>query len=412
MTVTTTAPTTSLPTTRLGWTGMHLTRVGFGAWAIGGGDWAYAWGGQDDAASIAAIRHAVESGVNWIDTAAVYGLGHSEEVVAAALTGIPEADRLYVFTKGGLVWDPADRSFAPRRVGNPASLRAEVEASLRRLRVERIDLYQMHWPAEDGVPVEEYWQVFTDLKRQGKIRAAGLSNHDICQLEAAENVGNVDAIQPPFNLIHRDAADDVFRWAREHESGVIVYSPMASGLLTGAFSAERVLFQVTGQQLSVLATRRILARIEALFGGRLPAPAELLEIDPGKLREAGLSWRKVSTLRDLAERFSDGRLNEAVLSALPDEELMAELTAVPGIGPWTVQGALLIALQREDVVLPGDLALRKAVQAAYRLDRLPSQQEVLSIAEKWRPHRSLATSYLFSAAFEPAGAPLVAPREA
>ena len=231
--------TTSLPTTQLGWTGMHLTRVGFGAWAIGGGDWAYAWGNQDDAASIAAIRHAVESGVNWIDTAAVYGLGHSEEVVAAALAGIPEADRPYVFTKGGLVWDPADRSAAPHRVGDPASLRAEVEASLRRLRVERIDLYQMHWPAGDGTPVEEYWQVFTDLKRQGKIRAAGLSNHDIWQLEAAESVGNVDAIQPPFNLIHRDAADDVLLWAREHESGVIVYSPMASGLLTGAFSAER-----------------------------------------------------------------------------------------------------------------------------------------------------------------------------
>jgi len=172
-----------------------------------------------------------------------------------------------------------------------------------------------------------------------------------------------------------------------------------------------LLFQVTGQQLSVLATRRILARIEALFGGHLPSPAELLDVDPGKLREAGLSWRKVSTLRDLAERFSDGRLNQDVLSALPDEELMAELTAVPGIGPWTVQGALLIALQREDVVLPGDLALRKAVQAAYQLDHLPSQQEVLSIAEKWRPHRSLATSYLFSAAFEPAGTPPVAPSE-
>ena len=172
-----------------------------------------------------------------------------------------------------------------------------------------------------------------------------------------------------------------------------------------------LLFQVTGQQLSVLATRRILARIEALFGGRLPSPAELLEVDPGKLREAGLSWRKVSTLRDLAERFSDGRLSEDVLSALADEELMTELTAVPGIGPWTVQGALLIALQREDVVLPGDLALRKAVKAAYRLDHLPSQQEVLSIAEKWRPYRSLATSYLFSAAFEPAGAPPVAPSE-
>ena len=231
--------TSSMPTAKLGWTDMHLTRVGFGAWAIGGGGWAYAWGGQDDTESIAAIRHAVESGVNWIDTAAVYGLGHSEEVVAAALAGLPEADRPYVFTKGGLVWDPADRSAAPRRVGNPASLRAEVEASLRRLNVERIDLYQMHWPAEDGTAVEDYWQTFLDLKREGKIRAAGLSNHDICQLDAAEEIGNVDAIQPPFNLIHRDAADDVLLWAREHQAGVIVYSPMASGLLTGAFTAER-----------------------------------------------------------------------------------------------------------------------------------------------------------------------------
>jgi DNA-3-methyladenine glycosylase II len=169
-----------------------------------------------------------------------------------------------------------------------------------------------------------------------------------------------------------------------------------------------LLFQVTGQQLSVAATRRTLARIEALFGGRLPSPAELLAVDPAQLREAGLSWRKISTLRDLAGRLTDGRLDQDVLSRLPDDELMAELTEIPGIGPWTVQGALLIALQREDVVLPGDLALRKAVQAAYRLDHLPSQQEVLAIAEKWRPYRSLATSYLFSAAFEPAEAPPVA----
>jgi len=162
-----------------------------------------------------------------------------------------------------------------------------------------------------------------------------------------------------------------------------------------------LLFQITGQQLSVAATRRILARIEALFDGHLPTPAELLGVDPGKLREAGLSWRKVSTLRDLAERLTDGRLNPDVLNSLPDDELIAELTAIPGIGAWTVQGALIIALQREDVVLPGDLALRKAVQAAYQLDHLPTQQEVLAIAEKWRPYRSLATSYLFSAAFEP-----------
>jgi len=172
-----------------------------------------------------------------------------------------------------------------------------------------------------------------------------------------------------------------------------------------------LLFQVTGQQLSVPATRRTLARIQALFGGHLPSPAELLTVDPAKLREAGLSWRKTGTLRDLAERMTDGRLNTDVLGTLPDDELMAELTAIPGIGPWTVQGALLIALKREDVVLPGDLALRKAIQAAYRLDHLPSQQEVLATAEKWRPYRSLATSYLFSAAFEPVEAsPVPLPR--
>ena len=163
-----------------------------------------------------------------------------------------------------------------------------------------------------------------------------------------------------------------------------------------------LLFQVTGQQLSVAATRRTLARIQAMFGGHLPDPAELLSVEPDQLREAGLSWRKVSTLRDLAARMSDGRLNTDVLSHLSDEVLMTELTAIPGIGPWTVQGALLIALQREDVVLPGDLALRKAIQAAYQLDHLPTQQQVLAIAEKWRPYRSLATSYLFSAAFDPA----------
>jgi DNA-3-methyladenine glycosylase II len=173
-----------------------------------------------------------------------------------------------------------------------------------------------------------------------------------------------------------------------------------------------LLFQVAGQQLSVAATRRTLARIEALFGGHLPSPAELLGAEPGQLREAGLSWRKVSTLRDLAGRLSDGRLDADALSLLPDDEIMAELTAIPGIGPWTVQGALLVALQREDVVLPGDLALRKAIRAAYQLDHLPAQEEVLAIAEKWRPYRSLATSYLFAAAYEAAQGPPAAPREA
>jgi DNA-3-methyladenine glycosylase II len=166
-----------------------------------------------------------------------------------------------------------------------------------------------------------------------------------------------------------------------------------------------VLFQITGQQLSVAATRRTLERIEHLFGGHLPSPTELLEVEPSSLRSAGLSWRKVGTLRDLAERLSDGRLDADVLSMLPDDEFLAELTAIPGIGPWTAQGALILALRREDVVLPGDLALRKAMQRAYQLDHLPSQAEVLAIAEKWRPYRSLATSYLFSAAYQPTEAP-------
>jgi aryl-alcohol dehydrogenase-like predicted oxidoreductase len=228
-----------LKTAPLGRTGMDITRVGFGAWAIGGDDWSHGWGAQDDEDSVAAIRYAVEAGVNWIDTAAVYGFGHSEEVVARALKDIPENDRPYVFTKGGLVWDLADRSAPARRVGEPASIRRGVEASLRRLDVEQIDLYQMHWPSEDGTPVEEYWQVFVDLKNSGKVRAIGLSNHDTAQVDRAEELGHVDSLQPPFNMIRRDAAGDVIPWCAKHETGVIVYSPMASGLLTGAFTAER-----------------------------------------------------------------------------------------------------------------------------------------------------------------------------
>ena len=166
-----------------------------------------------------------------------------------------------------------------------------------------------------------------------------------------------------------------------------------------------LLFQIVGQQLSVAATRRTLERIQALFGGHLPSPAELLAVEPGSLRQAGLSWRKIGTLRDLAERLADGRLDVEVLSRLPDEEFVAALTAISGVGPWTAQGALLIALRREDVVLPGDLALRKAVQSVYQLDHLPSQQEVVTIAEKWRPFRSLATSYLFASAFDATSPP-------
>ena len=231
--------TDTLPTTPLGTTGMRITRVGFGAWAIGGGGWTFAWGNQDDADSIAAIRHAVERGINWIDTAAVYGLGHSEEIVARALSDFPADDRPYVFTKAGLVWDEHDRAAPPRRVGDPLSIRREVEASLRRLDVERIDLYQMHWPAEDGTLLEDYWGTLLQLKEEGKVRAVGLSNHDFAQLEAAERLGHVDTLQPPFSAIRREVAAAELPWCAGHRTGVIVYSPMQSGLLTGAFSVTR-----------------------------------------------------------------------------------------------------------------------------------------------------------------------------
>ena len=223
----------------LGSTGLSITRTGFGAWAIGGGGWFFGWGAQDDADSVAAIRHAVACGVNWIDTAAAYGLGHSEEVVARALRDLPRGKRPYVFTKCGLVWDERDRAAPPRRVGDPKSLRREVEASLRRLAVERIDLYQMHWPPEDGTPLEDYWGTLLQLKAEGKIGAAGLSNHTASQLEVAERIGHVDTLQPHLSAIGRDAAAAELPWCARHGTGVIVYSPMHSGLLTGSFTVER-----------------------------------------------------------------------------------------------------------------------------------------------------------------------------
>jgi aryl-alcohol dehydrogenase-like predicted oxidoreductase len=229
---------TALPTRRLGRTGLDVTHVGFGAWAVGGGDWAFGWGEQDDRDSITAIRHAVSRGINWIDTAAAYGLGHSEEVVRRALADVPAGERPYVFTKCGLVWDERDRARPPQRVGDPASIRRECEGSLRRLGVEAIDLYQMHWPAEDGAPVEAYWQAMLDLKAEGKVRHVGLSNHGVEQLERAERLGHVETLQPPFSAVRRSAAAEL-AWCQAHETGAIVYSPMQSGLLTGSFTAER-----------------------------------------------------------------------------------------------------------------------------------------------------------------------------
>jgi aryl-alcohol dehydrogenase-like predicted oxidoreductase len=224
----------------LGTTDLEITTVGFGAWAVGGGDWAYGWGPQDDTSSIAAIRHAVDRGVNWIDTAGIYGLGHSEEVVGRAVREIPQDDRPYVFTKGGMSPD-RDRPFdEPRRDLRPEVIRAEVEASLTHLGVDRIDLYQFHWPDEVGTPIEESWAEMGRLIDEGKVRYAGVSNFDVALLARAEAVRHVDTLQPPFSLIRRDSGADVIPWAAKHGTGVIVYSPMQSGILTDTFSAERV----------------------------------------------------------------------------------------------------------------------------------------------------------------------------
>lgn len=230
---------TAFPTVALGRTDMEITRIGLGAWAMGGNGWAVGWGPQEDAESVKAIRHAVDRGINWIDTAAVYGLGHSEEIVRQALAQMPASERPYVFTKCGLTWSTAQPHAMPRRTGAPSSIRRELEGSLRRLGVERIDLYQMHWPAGDGTPLEAYWQELLDLKQAGKVRAVGLSNHNLAQMRAAEYVGHVDTLQPPFSAIQRTAASDLIPWCASHGTGVIVYSPMHSGLLTGKFSAER-----------------------------------------------------------------------------------------------------------------------------------------------------------------------------
>jgi aryl-alcohol dehydrogenase-like predicted oxidoreductase len=228
----------ALPTAELGRTGWEITRVGLGAWAIGGGGWQGGWGPQDDEESLEAIRHALASGVNWIDTAAAYGLGHAEEVVGRGVADLPADERPLLFTKCGLVWE--EGATTVHNDLSPASIRRECEDSLRRLGVEAIDLYQMHWPTWEDTEIEESWATMASLVEEGKARAIGLSNFSLEELERCEAVRHVDTLQPELNLVNRDTAADRIPWAAERGTGVIVYSPMGSGLLTGRFSAERV----------------------------------------------------------------------------------------------------------------------------------------------------------------------------
>ncbi|MDF5708976.1 MAG: aldo/keto reductase [Nostoc sp. S4] len=223
-----------MQTKQLGNSELHITPIGFGAWAIGGGEWAFGWGEQDDQESIAAINHALDLGMNWIDTAAVYGLGHSEEVVAKALKG--RSDRPYIFTKCSLIWDEKGK------IGNSLkadSLRREVEASLRRLNIESIDLYQIHWPNPDS-EVEEGWTTLAKLKDEGKVRYIGVSNFNVQQLQRAQKIAPVTSLQPPYSLVKPDVENEILPFCKENNIGVIVYSPMQSGLLTGKMTPERV----------------------------------------------------------------------------------------------------------------------------------------------------------------------------
>jgi aryl-alcohol dehydrogenase-like predicted oxidoreductase len=224
----------------LGSSGLEITTVGFGAWAIGGGGWSYGWGPQDDKESENTMRRAIELGVNWIDTAAAYGLGHSEEVVGHFLRSLPASERPYIFTKCGLIGDENNPMQEPERNLKPASIRAECEASLRRLGIERIDLYQFHWPDETGTPIEDSWAEMQRLIEEGKVRLGGVSNFNVSLLDRCAAVRHVDCLQPPFSLIRRDAAAKELSWCDAHNTGVICYSPMQSGLLTDRFSAERV----------------------------------------------------------------------------------------------------------------------------------------------------------------------------
>ncbi len=223
-----------MQTKQLGNSDLYITPIGFGAWAIGGGGWAFGWGPQDDQESIEAINRALDLGVNWIDTAAIYGLGHSEEVVAKALKG--RASRPYIFTKCSMIWDKN------REIGRSLkmdSVRKEVEDSLHRLDIETIDLYQIHWPNPDP-EIEEGWTTLSKLKDEGKVRYIGVSNFNVEQLKRAQAIAPVTSLQPPYSLVNRNAEKEILPFCKENNIGVIVYSPMQSGLLTGAMTAERI----------------------------------------------------------------------------------------------------------------------------------------------------------------------------
>jgi aryl-alcohol dehydrogenase-like predicted oxidoreductase len=236
---------TSLPTRPLGRSGLQITVVGAGTWAQGGADWRYNWGPQDDSCSVRALRRALSLGVNWIDTAAVYGRGHAEEVVGRALKGIPAGERPLIFTKCGLRWSESDPFGDTSRLLRPDSVHQECDASLRRLGVEHIDVYQFHWP-DRSTEVEDSWGAMGELIAEGKVRFGAVSNFDVDLLERCEKIRHIDSLQPPFSLIDRRSGTELVSWCADNGTGVVCYSPMQCGLLTDSFSAERVAMMSPG----------------------------------------------------------------------------------------------------------------------------------------------------------------------
>ena len=273
---------TTLATSQLGQTGLEITRVGFGAWAIGGGDWEFGWGAQDDAESVAAIERALELGVNWIDTAAAYGLGHSETVVRRALEGVDR--RPYVFTKAGLLDGGGGRVLNSLKRD---AIRREVEASLTQLGVDAIDLYQIHWPNPNR-DVEEGWAAFAELKDEGLVRHIGVSNFDVAQLRRAQAIAPVETLQPPYSLVERAVEEEILPFAEREGIGVIAYSPMGSGLLTGAMTRARIAklpdndWRKHDEHFTEPALSRHLATVE-----RLETVAERHDTTPGAV---AIAW--------------------------------------------------------------------------------------------------------------------------
>ena len=322
-------------TRQLGATDLHLTTVGFGAWAIGGGGWAFGWGPQDDDESVRAIHRALDLGVNWIDTAAVYGLGHSEEVVARALSDRP--GRVIVATKCGLRWRENGAVYGSLRAD---SIREEVEDSLRRLRLETIDLYQIHWP-NPGRQIEEGWGTVAELVREGKIRHAAVSNFSVAQMKRAQAIHPIASLQPPYSMVDRAVEADVLPFCAEHRIGVVAYSPLQNGLLTGTFSRQRLEQLDPGdwrhkspsfQEPVFGKTLELVRRLEPLARDAQRTPAQLAiawVLRRPEVTSAIVGARRPEQIEETAPG-GDWELTEAELARV--EQIMNEV-AVPGPTP-------------------------------------------------------------------------------